>query len=143
MYRWCCSGGPSTLSNGDDTASSSASEGDAGSQITPQMSANPFSGSLCAVDLDAFQGGIGVISHSVVHSTASTCTSSVGSRSAFESAKEEENMHTFFDPKLLHDGKCNEVGVRSVVDVPPAAHYPTVGRFVVVLASDYFLCAVL
>lgn len=130
MYRWCCSGGPSTLPDGDDTASSSASEGDAGSQITPQMSAHPFSGSLCAVDLDAFQGGIGVISHSVVQSTCGA--SSVANHSAFESAKEEENMHTFFDPKLLHDGKSNEVGVRSVVDVPPAAHYPTVGRFVVV-----------
>uniref|UniRef100_F1KTV7 Nuclear hormone receptor family member nhr-47 n=1 Tax=Ascaris suum TaxID=6253 RepID=F1KTV7_ASCSU len=118
-------GGPSTLPDGDDTASSSASEGDAGSQITPQMSAHPFSGSLCAVDLDAFQGGIGVISHSVVQSTCGA--SSVANHSAFESAKEEENMHTFFDPKLLHDGKSNEVGVRSVVDVPPAAHYPTVG----------------
>uniref|UniRef100_A0A915CKS5 Nuclear hormone receptor family member nhr-47 n=1 Tax=Parascaris univalens TaxID=6257 RepID=A0A915CKS5_PARUN len=113
-------GGPSTLPDGDDTASSSASESDAGSHITAQMSAHPFSGGLCAVDLDAFQGGIGGVQ--------STCgASSVGSHSAFESTKEEENMHTFFDPKLLHDGQSNEVGVRSVVDVPPAAHYPTVG----------------
>uniref|UniRef100_A0A914Y6P2 NR LBD domain-containing protein n=1 Tax=Panagrolaimus superbus TaxID=310955 RepID=A0A914Y6P2_9BILA len=38
------------------------------------------------------------------------------------------NMHTFFDPDLIREGKsCIETGVRSLVDVPPAVHYPTVG----------------
>uniref|UniRef100_A0AC34GWF4 NR LBD domain-containing protein n=1 Tax=Panagrolaimus sp. ES5 TaxID=591445 RepID=A0AC34GWF4_9BILA len=38
------------------------------------------------------------------------------------------NMHTFFDPDLIREGKtCIQTGVRSLVDVPPAVHYPTVG----------------
>ncbi|KAL3104240.1 hypothetical protein niasHS_002267 [Heterodera schachtii] len=40
-----------------------------------------------------------------------------------------KNIHTFFDPKLIRDGSnCNRTGVRSVVDVPPGVHYPTVGN---------------
>ncbi|CAK5086322.1 unnamed protein product [Meloidogyne enterolobii] len=39
-----------------------------------------------------------------------------------------DNMHAFFDPRLIRDGNnCHETGVRSVVDVPPSVHYPTVG----------------
>lgn len=38
------------------------------------------------------------------------------------------NMHTFFDPELIRNGNsCLTTGVRSVVDVPPTVHYPTVG----------------
>lgn len=38
------------------------------------------------------------------------------------------HMHTFFDPDLIKEGNnCIQTGVRSVVDVPPAVHYPTVG----------------
>ncbi|KAI1720871.1 zinc finger, c4 type (two domains) domain-containing protein [Ditylenchus destructor] len=38
------------------------------------------------------------------------------------------NVHTFFDPLLLHDGNsCAQTGVRSIVDVPPSVCYPTVG----------------
>uniref|UniRef100_A0A915CV56 NR LBD domain-containing protein n=1 Tax=Ditylenchus dipsaci TaxID=166011 RepID=A0A915CV56_9BILA len=39
------------------------------------------------------------------------------------------NMHTFFDPALIQDGNsCIYTGVRSLVDVPPFVHYPTVGN---------------
>uniref|UniRef100_A0A914GYH1 Uncharacterized protein n=1 Tax=Globodera rostochiensis TaxID=31243 RepID=A0A914GYH1_GLORO len=39
------------------------------------------------------------------------------------------NIHTFFDPQLIRDGSdCNRTGVRSLVDVPPGVHYPTVGN---------------
>ncbi|KAH7702664.1 CRE-NHR-47 protein, partial [Aphelenchoides avenae] len=38
------------------------------------------------------------------------------------------NMHTFFDPSLIQYGNtCGQTGVRSLVDVPPEVHYPTVG----------------
>ncbi|VDK47635.1 unnamed protein product [Anisakis simplex] len=43
--------------------------------------------------------------------------------------QQSSNMHTFFDPELIRDGHSNELGVRSLVDVPPVAHYPTVGSF--------------
>lgn len=36
-------------------------------------------------------------------------------------------MHNVFDPDLISSGVVGPRGVRSVVDVPPDAHYPTVG----------------
>lgn len=39
------------------------------------------------------------------------------------------HLHTFFDPLLIQDGtSCMQTGVRSLVDVPPFFHYPTVGK---------------
>uniref|UniRef100_A0A7E4ZVI8 Nuclear receptor domain-containing protein n=1 Tax=Panagrellus redivivus TaxID=6233 RepID=A0A7E4ZVI8_PANRE len=38
------------------------------------------------------------------------------------------SVHTFFDPELIREGNsCLHTGVRSLVDVPPTVHYPTVG----------------
>uniref|UniRef100_A0A183C457 NR LBD domain-containing protein n=1 Tax=Globodera pallida TaxID=36090 RepID=A0A183C457_GLOPA len=40
-----------------------------------------------------------------------------------------EQRKLFFDPQLIRDGSdCNRTGVRSLVDVPPGVHYPTVGN---------------
>lgn len=42
---------------------------------------------------------------------------------------ESGRLHTFFDPLLIQNGtSCMETGVRSLVDVPPFFHYPTVGK---------------
>uniref|UniRef100_A0AC34QI95 Uncharacterized protein n=1 Tax=Panagrolaimus sp. JU765 TaxID=591449 RepID=A0AC34QI95_9BILA len=59
-------------------------------------------------------------------SQETTSTSFTGSGSP--SNNFPRNMHTFFDPELIRDGNsCLATGVRSVVDVPPTVHYPTVG----------------
>jgi len=41
----------------------------------------------------------------------------------------DTNIHTFFDARLIPQGQsCGLTGVRSLVDVPPHVHYPTVGN---------------
>ncbi|KAI6219600.1 Zinc finger and Nuclear hormone receptor domain containing protein [Aphelenchoides fujianensis] len=44
-------------------------------------------------------------------------------------AQEEENsVHNVFDPDLISSGSsCAHTGARSIVDVPPEVHYPSVG----------------
>ena len=56
-----------------------------------------------------------------------SCTTSIpGSNNAAEFFP--PSVHAFFDPELIKDGNtCIQTGVRSVVDVPPTVHYPTVG----------------
>ncbi|VDM46632.1 unnamed protein product [Toxocara canis] len=120
-------GDSSTESESSAGAASSANEGDSNPQLIPQIVTHPFSGSLCIGELDAFQSGVGArSSHSTIRSVDTT-------------HKREENMHTFFDPELLHDGQSNDVGVRSLVDVPPVAHYPSVGRSVFKLVRLHLL----
>ncbi|KAF7638869.1 hypothetical protein Mgra_00001678 [Meloidogyne graminicola] len=61
---------------------------------------------------------------SVNNFTSSTSSDCFGSSSSQFSS----NIHAFFDPRLIRDGNnCLQTGVRSVVDVPPTVHYPTVG----------------
>ncbi|KAE9550383.1 hypothetical protein FO519_006401 [Halicephalobus sp. NKZ332] len=57
-----------------------------------------------------------------------SCTSAIpGSNNAAEFFP--PSVHAFFDPELIKDGNsCIQTGVRSVVDVPPTVHYPTVGN---------------
>jgi hypothetical protein len=39
------------------------------------------------------------------------------------------NVHLFFDPGLISEGKsCVQTGVRSLVDVPPGVDAPNIGR---------------
>lgn len=41
-----------------------------------------------------------------------------------------KDVHTIFDPILIESGNsCSKTGARSIVDVPPIVHYPTIGRF--------------
>lgn len=100
------------------------------SQLIPQMAAHPFSSNLIdevSASVDAFQGGS--LNGSAWGAAVGSATlSSDPQRAGQSGGRETENMHTFFDPRLLLDGKCRDVGVRSIVHVPPAAHYPTVGR---------------
>jgi hypothetical protein len=45
-----------------------------------------------------------------------------------ERPTKDYNVHTFFDPALIQYGNsCVQTGVRSICDVPPVVHYPTVG----------------
>lgn len=42
---------------------------------------------------------------------------------------ETGHLHTFFDPLLIqNETSCMETGVRSLVDVSPFFHYPSVGK---------------
>uniref|UniRef100_A0A1I8BNC8 Nuclear receptor domain-containing protein n=1 Tax=Meloidogyne hapla TaxID=6305 RepID=A0A1I8BNC8_MELHA len=55
-------------------------------------------------------------------------SSSPDSFATSTSQMSNNNIHAFFDPRLIRDGNnCLQTGVRSVVDVPPTVHYPTVG----------------
>ena len=92
-----------------------------GKLIKQEMDQSPGSASTPSMDDKRSQEG------SKDQSESASCTSSIpGSNNAAEFFP--PSVHAFFDPELIKDGNsCIQTGVRSVVDVPPTVHYPTVG----------------
>lgn len=57
-----------------------------------------------------------------------------------ETFNSEKNFHTIFDPILIESGNsCSKTGARSIVDVPPVVHYPTIGRFLFFEIKKFYI----
>ncbi|CAD5224789.1 unnamed protein product [Bursaphelenchus okinawaensis] len=70
----------------------------------------------------------GALYNSPVHSNGPPTSSSEASEPSSNNSDSRDMVHQIFDPELIQSGTvCGPSGVRSLVDVPPDAHYPTVG----------------